>query len=48
MHGAAQGVDNCEQHLEFFTKAMVRPRTRADHGHSRGNQAHGGKGRSWV
>ena len=21
----------------FFTKAMVRPRTRADHGHSRGN-----------
>ena len=37
MHGAAQRVDNCEQQLEFFTKAMVRPRTRADHGHSRGN-----------
>ena len=35
MHGAAQRVDNCEQQLEFFTKAMVRPRTRADHGHSR-------------
>ena len=37
MHGAAQRVDNCEQQLEFFTKAMVRLRTRADHGHSRGN-----------
>ena len=37
MHGAAQRKDNCEQQLEFFTKAMVRPRTRADHGHSRGN-----------
>jgi len=36
MHGAAQRVDNCEQQLEFFT-TMVRPRTRADHGHSRGN-----------
>jgi len=23
MHGAAQSVDNCEQQLEFFTKAMV-------------------------
>jgi len=23
MHGAAQRVDNCEQQLEFFTKAMV-------------------------
>ena len=34
---AAQRVDNCEQQLEFFTKAMVRPRTRADHGHSREN-----------
>ena len=37
MHGAAQRVDNCEQQLEFFTKAMVRPRTRAEHSHSRGN-----------
>ena len=37
MHGASQWVDNCEQQLEFFTKAMVRPRTKADHGHSRGN-----------
>ena len=27
MHGAAQRVDNCEQQLEFFTKAMVRPIT---------------------
>ena len=26
MHGAAQRMDNCEQQLEFFTKAMVRPR----------------------
>jgi len=43
MHGAAQRVDNCEQQLEFFTKAMVRPRTKADHGHSRGNSAHGGQ-----
>jgi len=41
MHGAAQRVDNCEQHLEFFMTAMVsltivfglRPKTRADHGH---------------
>jgi len=32
MHGTAQRVDNCEQKLAFFTKAMVRPRTRADHG----------------
>ena len=23
MHGAAQRVDNCEQQLLFFTKAMV-------------------------
>jgi len=30
-------VNNCEQQMEFFTKAMVRPMTRADHGHSRGN-----------
>jgi len=37
MHGAAQRVDNCEQQLDFFTKAMARPRTRAYHGHSRGN-----------
>ena len=37
MHGAAQRVDNCEQQLEFFTKVMVRSRTRADHGHPRGN-----------
>ena len=28
---------------DFFTKAKVRPRTRADHSHPRGNQAHGGK-----
>ena len=35
--GRVESVDNCEQQLEFFTKAMVRPRTRADHGHSRGN-----------
>jgi len=28
---------NNRQPLHFFTKAMVRPRTRADHGHSRGN-----------
>ena len=33
MHGAAQSVDNCEQQLEFFIKAMVGSRTRADHGH---------------
>ena len=39
MHGAAQRVDNCEQQLEFFPKAMVRQRTRADHGHSRGNRS---------
>jgi len=37
MHGAAQRVDNCEQQLEFFTKAMVGPRTRADYDHPRGN-----------
>jgi len=37
MHGAAQKADNCEQQLEFFTKAMVSPRTRVDHGHLRGN-----------
>ena len=37
MHGAAQRVDNCEQQLEFLTKAMFRPRTRPDHGHPRGN-----------
>jgi len=36
MHGAAQRVDNREQQLECFTKAMVGPRTRADHGHPRG------------
>jgi len=36
MHGAAQRVDNREQ-LQFCTKAMVGPRTRADHGHPRGN-----------
>jgi len=28
MHRAAQRVDNCEKHLDFFTKAMFRPRTR--------------------
>jgi len=48
MHGDTQRVDNCEQELECFMKAMVRPRTRADHGHTKGNLAHGGKGRSWV
>jgi len=48
MHGAAQRVDNCEQQLDFLTKAIVRPRTGADHGHPRGNYAHGGKGRNWV
>jgi len=37
MHRATQRVDNCEQQLEFFTKAKVRLRTRADHGHPRGN-----------
>jgi len=37
MHTAAQRVDNCEQQLEIFTKAMVRPRMRADHGHVGGN-----------
>jgi len=37
LHGAAQRVDNCKQQLELFTKAMVRPRTRADHGHPREN-----------
>ena len=36
MHRATQRMDNCEQQLDFFTKAMVRPRTRAHHGHSRG------------
>ena len=35
MHEAAQRVDNCEQQLDLFTKAMVRPRTRAHHGHPR-------------
>jgi len=48
MHGAAQRVDNREQELDFFTKAMVGSGTRADHGHSRENQAHGGKGRIRV
>ena len=43
MHVAAQRVDNREQQLEFSTKAMVRPRTRADHGHSRGNKRTEGK-----
>jgi len=37
MHGAAQRVDKCKKQLEFLTKAMVRPRTRADHGHPRVN-----------
>jgi len=37
MHGAAQRVDNREQQLDFFMKAMVGPRTRAEHGHPRGN-----------
>jgi len=37
MHGAAQRVDNHEQQLELFTKAMVGPRTRVDHGHPREN-----------
>jgi len=37
MHKAAQRVENREQQLDFFTKAMFRPRTRADHGHLRGN-----------
>jgi len=37
MHGAAHRVDNCEQQLDFFTKAMIGPRTRADHGHPQGN-----------
>ena len=32
-----RGLDNCEQQLNFFTKAMVRPRTRAYNGHPRGN-----------
>jgi len=48
MNGAAHWVDNCKQHLDFFKKAIVRPRTRADYSHPRGNEAHGGKGRSWV
>jgi len=37
MHGAAQRVDNREQQLNFLTKPMVGPRTRADPGHPRGN-----------
>jgi len=37
MHRAAQRVDNCKQQLEFCNEYMVRPRKRADHGHSRGN-----------
>ena len=37
MHGVAQRVDNREQQLEFVKNAMVGPRTRADHGHPRGN-----------
>jgi len=37
MYGAAQRVENREQQLEFFTKAMVGPRTRADYGHPRRN-----------
>jgi hypothetical protein len=40
MHGAAQRVDNCEQQLEFFTKVMVRPKTRANHGHPKGKVIH--------
>jgi len=28
-----RGVDDRKQQLDFFTKAMVGPRTRADHGH---------------
>ena len=38
MHGAAQRVDNREQQLRFFMKAMVGPRTRADDGHPRGTK----------
>jgi len=37
MHGAAQRVDNREQQLRFFSKAMAGPRTKADHGHPTGN-----------
>ena len=37
MHGAEQRMSNREQQLDFFTKAIVGPRTRADHGHPRGN-----------
>jgi len=36
-NGAVQRAHNREQQLEYFTKAMVGPRTRADHGHPRGN-----------
>jgi len=35
MHGAAQRVDNCKQQLDVFSKAMIGPRTRADHCHPR-------------
>jgi len=48
MHEAAPRIDNRKQQLDFFTKVVVGPRTRADHGHPRGNYAHGGKERSWV
>jgi len=37
MHGA-QKVETHEQQLEFVTKAMVKPRTRADYGHPRRNK----------
>ena len=40
MHGAAQKVDNCEHQLEFFTRAKVEPRTRADHCHPTRNIDH--------
>ena len=29
MHGAAQRVDNCEQQLELFTKAMVKTKNKS-------------------
>jgi len=48
MHRAAQRMDNHEQQMDFFTEAMIGPRTRADHVNPKGNEAHGGKERSWV
>jgi len=48
MHGTALRGSNREQQWESFTKVMVGPKAIADHGHQRGNGAHGRKGRRRV